>query len=143
MDAKQYMDEIVDPTIADFVANPTSRRHAFLACVVTFHTVDYLIRPKSPASRRKSFADLSPEYRVVDRVTHAFKHVESRDNGDRKVPVFRSDDVINRPSGILDEMILDLSRLDDPIGGVTITSDDDSDLLQTVQQAAEFLRRQL
>jgi hypothetical protein len=42
--AKRYLDDIVEPTITDFENNPTSVRHAFLACVATFHTVDYIGR---------------------------------------------------------------------------------------------------
>jgi len=33
MDAKQYADEIVDPTIEEFENDPRSQRRAFLACV--------------------------------------------------------------------------------------------------------------
>ena len=35
-----YMAEMVDRTIADFEADPTNRRRAFLACVATFHGID-------------------------------------------------------------------------------------------------------
>jgi hypothetical protein len=42
MDAKQFADEIVDPTIAEFERKPSSRRRAFLACAATFHLIDYL-----------------------------------------------------------------------------------------------------
>jgi hypothetical protein len=33
-DLERYLKEMVQPTVDDFEANPTSRRHAFLACVV-------------------------------------------------------------------------------------------------------------
>jgi hypothetical protein len=69
------MTEIVEPTISDFEANPTSVRHAFLACVVTFHSIDYV--PKKSANRRKLFRKESPEFATVDRIAHAFKHVET------------------------------------------------------------------
>ena len=35
----RFITEIVDPTVQEFVANPGSVRHAFLACVVTFHSL--------------------------------------------------------------------------------------------------------
>src|SRR5689334_10244272 len=41
-DLEHYLAAFVRPTIADFERNPTSLRHAFIACVVTFHSVDYL-----------------------------------------------------------------------------------------------------
>ena len=52
----EYMREIVAPTIEDLAATPSSRRHAFIACVVTFHALDYLA-----GTRRK--AVLRAEYR--------------------------------------------------------------------------------
>ena len=42
MDAKQFADETVEPTITEFEREPSSRRRAFLACVATFHLIDYL-----------------------------------------------------------------------------------------------------
>jgi hypothetical protein len=47
MDAQEYITKIVEPTIKDFEENPVSVRHAFLACVVVFHSIDYLGGSKS------------------------------------------------------------------------------------------------
>jgi hypothetical protein len=52
MDAKQFADEIVEPTIAEFERKPSSRRRAFLACAATFHLIDYLALPAKPQTRR-------------------------------------------------------------------------------------------
>jgi hypothetical protein len=41
-DLERYLGEVVEPTINELKANRASVRHAFLACVVTFHAVDYL-----------------------------------------------------------------------------------------------------
>ncbi len=41
-DLERYLKTVVDPTIDDFKKNPASVRHAFLACVATFHAIDYL-----------------------------------------------------------------------------------------------------
>src|SRR5712691_4497483 len=49
-DLRQYLNDFVEPTIADFENNPASVRHAFLACVVTFHSADYLAHPRRPAA---------------------------------------------------------------------------------------------
>jgi hypothetical protein len=40
-DLESYLDAIAEPTIKDFEDNPTSVRHAFLACVEVFHGIDY------------------------------------------------------------------------------------------------------
>src|SRR5262245_40695491 len=46
-DFAYYLENFVEPTIAEFQAKPTSVRHAFLACLVTFHAVDYRAFPKA------------------------------------------------------------------------------------------------
>jgi hypothetical protein len=51
MDARQYADVIVDPTIAEFESDPRAVRRAYLACVVTFHMIDYITRPKDPSAQ--------------------------------------------------------------------------------------------
>jgi hypothetical protein len=39
-DLRRYLEEIVEPTVKDFAEHPASVRHAFLACVATYHAVD-------------------------------------------------------------------------------------------------------
>ena len=36
----QYLKTMVDPTIEEFMRNPLSPRHAYIACVVTYHAID-------------------------------------------------------------------------------------------------------
>jgi hypothetical protein len=52
-DLARYLDEIVDPTVAEVEADPTSRRKAFLTCVTIFYAVDYLAHPRKPGNLRK------------------------------------------------------------------------------------------
>ncbi len=52
-----YMAEMVDPTIADLEADPTNRRRGFLACVATFHGIDYLVSGMANAGRCESSPD--------------------------------------------------------------------------------------
>lgn len=140
IDMLRYLDEIAEPAIKDFEENPTSVRHAFLACVATFHAIDYLAYPRRrPATLRQQFGQRSPEFKIVDEVAHAFKHVVV---GDRAKPRLKAAEVISRPPGFLDEMMLDLSRLDDPYGGVTLDSNRELDLLDVVRGAVKFLREE-
>jgi hypothetical protein len=120
MDANRYMTEIVEPTISDFEANPTSVRHAFLACVVTFHSIDYLTYPKKSGSRRKSFRKNSPEFATVDRIAHAFKHVHGGDDREAHFQPLKAADVIERPPASWGKAVSGLTRWGDAIGGVTI-----------------------
>jgi hypothetical protein len=69
-DLLRYLNEVVDPTIKDFEANPTSVRHAFLACLVTFHSVDYLAYPQKSRTARVAFRK-NEDFAIVDQVAHA------------------------------------------------------------------------
>lgn len=72
MDALEYLDTIVEPTIAEFEPKPWDRRRALIACLITFHTVDYfgLAGDKSCKQLRSE----CPEFETVERVANAFKH---------------------------------------------------------------------
>lgn len=111
----QYLEELVEPTIKDFENNPISVRHAFLACVATFHTVDYLAREagKSSAHLRQVFNSESDDFALIDDVAHAFKHVSA---GKRDGPRLVVSDVISRPPAKWGEAEWGLSRWDDAEG---------------------------
>jgi hypothetical protein len=140
MDAKQYMDEIVDPTISEFAANRASRRHAFLACVVTFHTIDYFMYPEKPGNQRKSFRNESRDFAQVDRVAHAFKHVQSGHDKSHDHTPLQENEVLSRPPARCGKLMAGLSQCGDEIGGVTLLENPDDDLLDVVKNAAEYLR---
>lgn len=140
MDATQYADEIVDPTIADFEREPRSKRLAFLACVATFHMIDYIQNPAKPNARRKEYRRESSAFATVDRVAHAFKHVATGDPRSPTSEPLAIDQVIDRPPAIWGEMVWDLSRWDDEAGGVTIAGEHECDLLEELKEAAGFLR---
>ena len=142
MDLRAYLLEVVRPTIAEFEANPTSRRHAFIACVVTYHCVDYLAYPDKPQNRLASFREACPGFEVVDRVAHAFKHVKTGHSENPHRQPLASGDVISRPPAVWGEAVWDLSRWDDETGGVTIDGERELDLLVAIREAVEFLERQ-
>jgi hypothetical protein len=77
-DLTHYIEVIVEPTYADFRAQPNSRR-AFLTCVAIFHAVDRVTFPKKPAVLRAQWRRQSFEFGLVDVVAHHFKHVQSGD----------------------------------------------------------------
>ena len=140
MDAKQYADMIVDPTIAEFESDPRAVRRAYLACVVTFHMIDYITRPKEPSARREEFRRASPAFATIDRVAHALKHVSTGDPRSPTQKPLAAGQVIERPPAAWDSGAWDLSRWDDGIGGVTIAGEHHRDLLADVKEAAAFLR---
>jgi hypothetical protein len=76
---EQYLDSIVEPTFKDFERNPSSVRHAYLACVAAYHAVDRAAHPSHPGNLKKKWRDESFEFVIVDMVAHHFKHVISDD----------------------------------------------------------------
>jgi len=140
MKDERYLDEIVEPTIKDLETNRTSVHHTFLACVAVFHAVDYLAHPKSPRTLRQKFNKESRAFAIVDTVAHAFKHVKV---GNPARPKLTYHEVISRPSAHWGEAVYDLSRWDDPHGGVTFDKDRDVDLYDVIKGAVTFLRAKL
>lgn len=137
MDARYYLDQIVVPTIKEYATNITSVRHALLACLATFHTVDYLAAPKRPGNLRKELGEECPSFALIDEIAHAFKHVSSSKSG------LTVDGVISRPPAAWGTATWGLSRWGDAFGGVTLNANRDVDLLAELNTALSFLRSQL
>jgi hypothetical protein len=144
VDYNQYFQEIIEPTIQELATNPTSRRHAFLACVTTFHAIDYLANSgntPNTGNLKQRFRRESAEFAVVDRVAHAFKHVTAYPNARANQPL-ASREVIARPPASWGEGVWGLSRWGDPVGSTTLDQQHGVDLLVTIQAAARFMRAQ-
>jgi hypothetical protein len=144
LDLRGYLTAIVYPTIAEFEADQTSIRRAFLACVVTFHAIDYLAYPKKSQALRGKFREQSRAFSVVDRVAHAFKHVETPKaaRAPRNQPL-AAKEIIVRPPSFFGIGFFDISRFDDTVGGVTLDNERELDLLVIVKDAAEFIAQQI
>src|SRR5262245_31592580 len=99
-DLVRYLDEIVEPTVKDMEAHPTSVRHAFLACVAVFHSIDHLAHPRKSRSLREQYKRESPDFALVDRVAHAFKHVVS--GNPRGPDRLKATEVISSPPAAFD-----------------------------------------
>ena len=85
MDAlNRYLKLKVEPTVDEFKRNPTSIRHAYLACVATYHAIDRIAYPGPRGNLRKAWRKASMEFALVDIVAHDFKHVKSTQH--RAVP---------------------------------------------------------
>ena len=86
------MREIVDPTLSDLSSNPSSRRHAFIACVVTFHAIDYFAWNKPKAILRAEYRRRSQAFAAIDRIAHArdLRTLDGRQTSDA-VGAFRQD----------------------------------------------------
>jgi hypothetical protein len=139
-DLDRYLEEIVNPTVQDFVEHPTSVRHAFLACAVTFHAVDYRAHPRAPQTLRQQWRSRSEAFRRVDEVAHAFKHVATHRQNQARL-VARA--IISRPPAVAGVMECGLSLIGDVTGAVTLQEDTTINLLEVVHDAVRFLRTQI
>ena len=86
--------------------------------------------------------DYPPSTAMVDRVAHAFKHVISGNAASPQRQPLRSADVITRPPATAGDLIPDVSRAGDAVGGVTVDAQTNVDLLEVVKRAIEFLKAQ-
>jgi hypothetical protein len=138
-DLEKYLNDIVDPTVREFADNRASVRHAFIACVITCQAADYLAFPKRAAGVRKRWRDRSRDFRIVDDVGHAFKHVIV---GDKQNPRLKAQEVLSRQPFVGD-LAIGVSRFGVIREGVMLANDPLIDLLETVEAAVRFLREQL
>ena len=136
-DLRRYLRDFVDPAIADFERNPGSVRHAFTACVVTFHTVDYLAHPRQPAPLRQEWNRLSRAFATVDDIAHAFKHVKA---GNPASPDLQAHEVVAMP-GAFDTVAFEATAFD--VGRVTLENGPGVNILTVVKEAAAFVGAQL
>jgi hypothetical protein len=107
----EYVNEIVVPTIKEFRDNRTSRRHAYLACIVIFHIKEHL----------RVFGETNID---VVMKSKAFDSVRSICNGTKHVVTdashnirFESGTDYVRPPAFCNVMICGLSYLGDTKGG--------------------------
>jgi hypothetical protein len=137
-----YLGDIVEPTVTEFEKHPTSRRHAFMACLATFQTVDYLAEKtgENKGNLYEMFRKQSPDFKVVERVANAFKHVVTKR---RSMDELWQSKVIPRPPSFVGEMVVGLSFIGDTRGGVTIWGEHSVELFRAVKQTVAFLRSQV
>jgi hypothetical protein len=135
-----YLMEMVEPTIAEFEKEPWSRRNAFLACVTTYHTIDYFPRPPFRGTWRKYVQSRSPTFTLVDRVAHAFKHMQTGHVDNPRLQPLAANQVYERPPAFAGTMMVGVSMIGDTRGGVAIVGENGSDILSAVQEALAFLR---
>jgi hypothetical protein len=139
-DLRGYLEKIVEPTVKDFADYPTSVRHAFLACVATYHAVDYMAHPRKARTLRQKWGRQSEAFGRVDEVAHAFKHVNT---GVGRRPNLSARAVISRPPAFAGVARCGISIPGDKAGAVTFQEDRTVNLLGTVHEAVAFLRTQI
>lgn len=127
MPAAEYVTEIAVPTVLEFFEEPT-RRRAYLACMVSYHTGDYLAQKgRNQGDIAEAMeADIGVAFTVLQLVCNAAKHRRTGLRG--KVAMVSGADTERAPSGF-DESPWDEFRFDDNGGRVVRWKGHDFDLL--------------
>ncbi len=144
-DMLRYIDNIVEPTIEDLRKNKTSVRHAFLACVATFHAIDYLSYDSAAQKPRKGkvgnfrhdYGSESADFKLVDDVAHAFKHVAVGPSGH---PTLRAGGLTPRRAGTFGDFMFGEHSFNDTGEWVTLESNRNVRLLDVIERTVSFLR---
>jgi hypothetical protein len=104
-----YVNEIVVPTVREFRDDRRSRRHAYLACIVTFHVRDHLKKAGEQHPDKLMEAACKDEWKVVRAVCNGTKHVTSEP--------FRVGQDWDVPQAMLGVFQLGVSYIGDAVGG--------------------------
>lgn len=117
MTPNAFATEIVVPTVRDFRDNRRSRRHAYLACIVTYQLKDFLEKEGVDVEGAMKTFGRSNSFEAVRAVCTAAKHKEFA--GDRypdNIPFIAGEDY-DRPPAYYGEAVFGLSRYGDAHGG--------------------------
>jgi hypothetical protein len=137
MTPEEYMREILEPTIKDLVQNRASKRHAFLACVVTYHMIDYLCGKRRKAVVRGEYRTQSAAFAAVDRIAHG--RVDAQPGARRSA--LRACETPVDSSAAFAEGSSKANTLGN-VGAARLTGKG-TDILDVVSEATDFLAKKL
>lgn len=127
MTPRQYMGEIVLPTLREYEETTNSRRRAYLACIVVYHLVDYLKKAGSPDPADVMRKSCSKAWRVVHAVATAAKHGDNDDKRNLNPLKFWSGTDDFRPPAVAGEFECGWSELGDVDGSIVIPTEQTHD----------------
>ncbi|WP_316227706.1 hypothetical protein [Bradyrhizobium sp. SZCCHNR3015] len=140
MTPADYVTEIVIPTVRESRDNRKSRRHAYLACIVTFHIKDHLEKVGVTGVTQKMRTACPGHFDLVRGVCNGTKHVAT--NQGHVIPFAIGGDYY-RPPAFAGVMMAGLSMLGDTKGARVVRHNDTKyDLYGSAKAVlAEFKRQ--
>ncbi|HCL65149.1 MAG TPA: hypothetical protein DIC56_09980 [Rhizobium sp.] len=139
MTPKEYMKEILLPTLSEYEEDTQSRRRAYLACIVVYHLSDYLKKAGADNPAKKMCNQCTTAWNVVHAVAIGAKH---RDNAENKNPLkFTAGSDAYRPPARAGLLECGWSILGDHEGSIVIDASEDN-LMADVLQALRGVLRQ-
>ena len=87
MTPEQYFHDVAEPTVDEFMAEPTCVRRALLACMACYHVIDALAvrRRRTALQVYNDLLPRQPKLRVIKAVALLAKHVEPTQPGFNEV----------------------------------------------------------
>jgi len=123
MTPKEYLEEIVLPTVADYERDTQSRRLAYLACIVTYHMADYLKKAGVEGLHRNMTDKCDAAWSVVGAVANGAKH---KDNHRSRQPLkFTAGTDQYRPPAVAGLLECGWSELGDDEGSIVVPAGDE------------------
>jgi hypothetical protein len=138
-DLERYLKDVVQPTVQEYRAEPGSSRRAQLACLVLFHSVDYLAYPNPASKLRTEWRKRSEDFKIIDDIAHAFKHYQSTTSRRRT----KTTDISMRSNGAIGTIAFNTYPFDSSSSTVVVATYKNLDLLKSVLQTERFLVEQV
>lgn len=120
MTPADFLAEILLPTVLEFRAEPRSRRHAYLAAIVTVALTDHLKKAGETGIEATMRAATGSAFDVVRGVANGDKHV--RTDG-RHVVAFAAGEDYDVPPSTFGSFVFGFSPFGDTVGGRAITTE--------------------
>lgn len=120
MTPKEYLNEIVVPTLQEFEHNRLSRRHAYLACIAIYHIKDHLKAAGEKDIEATMRASGSQAFDLVRSICNGSKHFST--DGSHEIQ-FRAGTDYGRPPAFAGVMVCGLSYFGDTKGGREVHHD--------------------
>ncbi|MDQ0419912.1 hypothetical protein J2045_000925 [Peteryoungia aggregata LMG 23059] len=124
MTPRDYLKEILLPTLEDYEEDFRSRRKGYLACIVMCHLSDYLEKAGASKVQDTMRSLCTAAWNVVHAVAIGAKHMDNLKNPN---PIkFTAGSDVFRPPARAGVMVCGWSRLGDADGGMEIYSGEDN-----------------
>ena len=105
MNAKEYVETIVEPMAARYLAHPGEMDLAFAVCILAFHFVEYGAKDGKFGSKTDLEAKLrsfGPEFEIVHAVATAAKHTTINDKKQQHVGLHVEDAKLSNAAAFSD-----------------------------------------
>jgi hypothetical protein len=152
MDAKDYFDEYVEPTVIEALEHPDCKRRVAIACIMLTHMADHLVQRAGGSddevrTRREEWNVENASFGVVNLAAVAVKHVfpiKEKSVGDESYMASGASLAPLDNSGSQEDETGELV-LADSKGNVQLHTSNDRifDLIEAIEDAVEFVRLKL